>query len=86
MLCKNYLTPCFNSTVESDPDTRKALESKLRLLERKLELPSTFQSVQEVQMIANLKSFSDLIVHITVSCAQLIKASPVPGELYCIEL
>ncbi|CAM0135995.1 hypothetical protein VKS41_005628 [Umbelopsis sp. WA50703] len=68
--------------VESDPDTRKALESKLRLLERKLELPSTFQSVQEVQMIANLKSFSDLIVHITVSCAQLIKASPVPGVAF----
>jgi hypothetical protein len=32
-------------------------------------------------MMVNLKSFSDLIVHITVSFAKLIKASPVPGTL-----
>ncbi|CAO3690203.1 unnamed protein product [Umbelopsis ramanniana] len=63
----------------SDPETRRALEQKLRLLERKLELPSIYQPVQHTQIMLNLKSFSDLIVHITVSCAKLIKASPVPG-------
>ncbi|CAO3690207.1 unnamed protein product [Umbelopsis ramanniana] len=64
----------------SDPETRRALEQKLRLLERKLELPSIYQPVQHTQIMLNLKSFSDLIVHITVSCAKLIKASPVPGK------